>query len=310
MENQAVAPAVVRTRLYHAYSLWLFTFSDLKTIVGPKTAFGVCSGLCADIFGLPSKPFWLVLRRIPLVLLWTWLNLLPFTIDNQRQHLAIEEDRINKPWRPMPSGRLARQEAKQLVLVLYPFAILISLWLGGLRQCVILIGLGFWYNDLRGADKNPVIRNLINACGFLCYASGAMEVAYGEALRPVSNSVLVRWLGIIGAIVLSSVHSQDMYDQAGDSIRGRNTVPLVIGDWPSRLIIALAVFFWSCVGPWFWQVNRFAGVTLIGFGAVVSLRTMQMRSVGDDKKTFRLWNLWLVAFYCLPFIKSISSRRS
>lgn len=112
----------------HLYSLWLFTCSDLKTIVGPKTAFGILNSLCASAYGLPSKPAAVILSRLPLVFLWTWINLLPFSIDNQRRPKAIEEDRINKPWRPMPSGRvsMAKREFGCLRFTLSPLSLAAS----------------------------------------------------------------------------------------------------------------------------------------------------------------------------------------
>ncbi len=185
----------------------------------------------------------------------------------------------------------------------YPAAIVFSFFFGGLRQCVLLILLGIWYNDLSGADKNPIIRNFINACGFLCYASGAMEVAYGDVLHLTRDSLLLRWLGFIGAVFASSVHSQDMYDQAGDRLRGRKTFPLVIGYWPSRLSIAAAVLVWSYTGLRFWEMDWPACGPLVGLGAVVSIRTMMRRTVSDDKTTFKLWNLRLVVLYSIPLVK-------
>lgn len=299
-----------RSRYHQVYSLWLFTYSDLKTIVGPKTTFGLCSSLSAEMFGVSPKSTRLLLARAPLVLLWTWINLLPFTIDNQRQPLAIHEDSINKAWRPMPSGRVSPQQAKRWMLGLYPAAIIFSFCFGGLRQCVVLILLGLWYNDLSGADKNPIVRNFINACGFLCYTSGAMEVAYGGVLHLTWDSLLLHWLGFIGAVVASSVQSQDMYDQDGDRVRGRRTLPLVIGHWPSRISIAAAVLFWSYFGLRFWNIGWPASVPLVGLGAAVSIRTMTWRTVSDDKTTFKLWNLWLVVLYSIPLVKFWSEGRT
>ncbi|KAF6223097.1 hypothetical protein HO173_013310 [Letharia columbiana] len=77
---------------YDLYSIWLFTYSDLKTIVGPKTAFGIFNSLQASAFDLPCLQYSTALKRLPLVVFWTWINLLPFSIDNQRQPEAIRED--------------------------------------------------------------------------------------------------------------------------------------------------------------------------------------------------------------------------
>ncbi|KAL8709872.1 MAG: hypothetical protein Q9220_005488 [cf. Caloplaca sp. 1 TL-2023] len=305
MKYQTFLPGSLHALAFDIYTMWLFTFSDLKTIVGPKTAFGVCSALCADIFQLPSKPSQVIIWRTPIVALWVWINLLPFAISNQRQPAAIVEDAINKPWRPMPSHRLTMAQAKRRMLGLYAIAIGISLYVGALRQCVVLIFLGYWYNDLGGADKNPLIRNLINGCGFVCYTSGAMEVAYGEGLQLAADGLLTRWLGLIGAVVTSSVHTQDMYDKAGDSIRGRRTVPLVIGDWWSRLSIAAAIFVWSYLGLRFWNADRLQCAPVLALGLVVIRRTLTLKNVDQDRTTFKVWNAWIVALYTLPLMKSI-----
>ncbi|KAL8651747.1 MAG: hypothetical protein Q9210_003078 [Variospora velana] len=174
-------PTATASWIFHLRTIWLFTFSDLKTIVGPKTVFGLVNSLAAPEFGVGSSPEAAsLLRRTVIVAVWTWINLLPFAIDNQRQPAAIAEDSVNKPWRPMPSKRLTEQRARQIMFALYPVAGLTSCYFGGLRQCIALVALGYWYNDRGGADSSFVVRNFINACGFVCYSSGAMEVALGR----------------------------------------------------------------------------------------------------------------------------------
>lgn len=83
-------------------------------------------------------------RRVPPTFFWLWINLLPFTIDNQRRPASIAEDELNKPWRAMPSRRLTPAQARTLMLCLYPVALAASLALGGLDQCLWAIALGFW----------------------------------------------------------------------------------------------------------------------------------------------------------------------
>ncbi|KAF3764062.1 hypothetical protein M406DRAFT_339778 [Cryphonectria parasitica EP155] len=288
-------------------SIWLFTFSDLKTIVGPKTLFGLVHALSADVFNFDhfATPSDLrILLRTPIVLWWTWINLLPFSIDNQRQPSAVLEDAANKPWRPLPSRRIESEQAKKWMLALYPVAVLTSICTGGLRQCIALVFLGVWYNDLGGSDTHFLIRNFINACGFVCYASGAMEVALGRAL-PVSLTA-ISWFAMIGAAVLTSVHSQDMADQEGDRLRGRKSVPLTVGDEPSRWTIALFVSAFSILGPSFWGLAWLGYAAPVVLGATVAVRTLSCRSVMADKITFRVWNLWMVAMYFLPLIASRS----
>lgn len=291
---------------FHLRSIWLFTFSDLKTIVGPKTVFGVMNALSAPTFGIGTalEPTWL-LRRAVLVALWIWINLLPFAIDNQRQPEAIAEDSLNKPWRPMPSKRLTQRQARQIMFTLYPLAGVTSLYTGGFRQSITLMVLGCWYNDYGGADTSCIIRNFINACGFVCYSSGAMEVALGYTLP--WHAPLVRWFFIIGAVVFSTVQTQDLYDQAGDKLRGRKTVPLVAGDETARWITVIPIIVWSIFCPSYWNPHWGFGVAFTLLGYLIVLRCLTKRSVSDDKKTFRLWNLWMAFMYSLPLLKSTYS---
>lgn len=288
---------------YHLTTIWLFTLSDLKTIAGPQTIFGILNGFHAPIFEIAATSS-ITSGGMICTAFWTYINLLPFLIDNQRQPASIEEDRLNKPWRPIPSRRLAPQQAKSLMFLLYTVAFFASLCLGGLRQCVSLMVLGYWYND-RGGAANCFSRNFINACGFVCFASGALEVALGTTLP--MKPVLFKWLLVIGGVVFSTVQLQDMYDQAGDRACGRQTLPLLVGDATSRWMTALPLIFWSFFSPWFWGVHALEWMLFTTMGLVIASRTLTMREVSDDKTTFKIWNAWMVFLYTLPIISHIRS---
>ena len=285
---------------FSAYSMWLFTYSDIKTIIVPKTVFGVLSAISSSVFELPAPPLFRTIIRMPTVALWCWINLLPFAIDNQRQPSAIIEDSINKPWRPLPAARISPKAAKSLVLSLYPVTLITSSYLGGMKQSLTLVLLGIWYNDFQGSDTSCLVRNLINGAGFVSYTSGAMEVAYGSPITLTTS--LGRWQAILGIVVASTVHTQDMYDQAGDSARGRKTVPLVLSDGSARWTIAVALIFWSWACSIIWRAD-WGCVAPVGLGHIIAWRILVKRSVEEDKVTFRLWNLWMVALYALPSLQ-------
>ncbi|MCJ1237975.1 hypothetical protein MMC14_005962 [Varicellaria rhodocarpa] len=239
------------------------------------------------------------ISRLPMIVLWIWINLLPFAIDNQRQSKAIQEDSENKPWRSMPSKRLSQSQARSLMLTFYLAAWLTSFFVGGSAQCVLLMLLGYWYNDLEGADRSCVVRNFINACGFLCYASAATEIAAGYPDVSLNGSAW-KWYCIIGFIVFTTVQSQDLYDQPGDRLRGRNTVPLVLGDYLARWTIAIPVALWSGVCPMFWELGLAGYMAPTFIGTIVVFRTLSKRTIEADKLTFKIWNLWMVILYLLP----------
>jgi len=294
-----------KSYLYHIKTVWLFTFSDLKTIIFPSTAFGILNKLALSMQNRTtggSSDYLHILGSIPLVILWTWINLLPFAINNQRQPEGIKEDLLNKPWRSMPSGRISPKAAKNLMLVTYVLAVIASKILGNLVQCLTLIGLGFWYNNLYGADAGVIVRNLINAAGFICFASGAMQVAVGR--NESALELLGWWYGVIACIVFSTVQTQDMYDQRGDALRNRKTMPLVLGDAVARWTIAVPMVFWCWLAPWLWKLSVVGYVAPVTLGLTVAVRALKERAEAADKTTFRLWNLWMVSVYMLPLVKA------
>lgn len=299
--------AVVGMCTYHLHSAWLFTLSDLKTIVGPSFVFGATNALAVEEYTLEPPDAGLnraVLKRLPLVLLYLWINLLPFTINNQITPDAIQEDKINKPWRTLPSKRMTPRKASRLMSTMYLFALALSAITGGLKQAVSLIILGTWYNNFSGADRSCLVRNLLNALGYTCFLSGAMEVALGTSLP---NSVrLLQWVAMIAAVIFTTVHLQDMYDQTGDSTRGRKTVPLVIGDGPARWTTAFAMIFWGYACPRFWNPAMSVWVGSGGLAGIVAARSLMLTGVGDDRVTFWLWNLWMTVVFVLPLLSWVA----
>lgn len=282
------------------YSVWLFTFSDIKTIIVPTAVSGMVIASQPSRFALPHSASARIPLRLPAIILWCWINLLPFTIDNQRQLRAIKEDSINKPWRPLPAKIMSLKEAKVLTLILYPTAVYISYILGGLRPSLALVGFGHSYNNLGGSDRGIIIRNLINAAGYSTFVFGAVEAGVGGAI-PLTQPLTV-WLAIISLIVATTVHTQDMSDQMGDKARGRRTVPIVIGDTRSRWSIAILVLFWSVFVPSYWESTALGHTTILSLGCTIAKRTLWHQSIEDDKMTFRVWNIWMILVYLVPLL--------
>ncbi|KAF2176482.1 hypothetical protein K469DRAFT_733730 [Zopfia rhizophila CBS 207.26] len=274
-----------RSVLYRdVYTAWLFTRSDLKTIVIPKSFFGILGGLSGSALTTHSNVSgWDIVRRTPLVVLWVWVVLLPFNIDNQRRADAIVEDKINRPWRPLPSKRISPDRAFRFMLFCHIAAVGYSLAVGGLRQSLAGIALGWLYNGLGGADRSCIAKNAVNSLGYVTFSMGAIS-----------------WFGIIAATVFTTVQIQDLPDMEGDAVRGRRTVPLVMGSVYCRWSIAILVPFWTVAASLFWRTLSLPTVLCAVIGTTVAWRALNKTSMADDKLTFRIWNVWMVSLYSLP----------
>ena len=290
---------------HQLHTLHLFTLNDLKSILVPETAFGISSALAGPLLtSNPAPSMSGVLSRLPQVVLWTYLNLLVFDLANQRLPSSVVEDSINKPWRPLPSGRLSLAQARRLLLLSIPVLIAASFFVGGLEESLMMTVLTWMYNDLKGSDEHYVVRNLVNAGGFMCYACGTTRVA----IRPyrLSDVMVYQWTPLIGAVIFTTLQMQDMADQAGDAEKGRKTLPLVWGDGTARWSIAVPVMLWSLFLPAFWELEYWAWGLPLLLGMLLSGRVVLMRQVEHDKVTWKLWCAWALSLYLLPLFKDYS----
>ncbi|KAF2462589.1 uncharacterized protein BDR25DRAFT_248637, partial [Lindgomyces ingoldianus] len=285
-------------------SLWLFTYSDLKTMVFPSTAFALLYSFAESLSRSDDDPNTVIdylARRIPSILLWAWMNCLAFNVNNQRLPHAIQEDELNKSWRPLPSHRLTLYQASLLARVVHPITAIVSCIVGGgLAPSSLLAVFSYADNDLRYGDTTVMGRNVLNACGFTSFAAGALQVAIRS--HSPFDAEDTKWLTVITLVVFSAVHIQDLYDQVGDKAAGRLTIALVLGDHTARYTIIAPLVFWSGFCPTYWKASSIGYYVVGSLAIVVVGRLITLRTVEGDRRTFLIYNGWLVATYMLPLL--------
>lgn len=288
--------------IYHLCTLWLFTCSDFKTVIYPTITFAL-SNARADGFlqDAPSQSLSLLLLRLSLTFLWTWTHLLMENLANQRLPDSIVEDSVNKPWRPLPSGRISPEGTRDLLLCVIPAAFLLSCALSVTMPSVALMVFIWLYNDLGGADGG-LLRNVLNACGLLCFGVGATAIVAGVRVDQLTTCVQ-QWFVIIGIVITTTVHTQDLEDMQGDRARDRRTIPLIYGEAVSRWSIAALVLSWSIACPLFWGLKPLACVPPAALGGYLATRVVFYRSIEADKHAWKMWCLWMILLYLLPLLK-------
>ena len=113
------------------YIFWVFTKSDFFTFIVPNTSFGVLGALSGGsmlVSHEATSPLTVwpglatFLYRFALALFFNWWTCLIFDLANQNSTESIAEDKINKPWRPIPSGLVTQAQARQGMMVCIFFA--------------------------------------------------------------------------------------------------------------------------------------------------------------------------------------------
>lgn len=289
-------------------NIWLLTKDDIPTFVGPNTAFGISCALAGSALfdhGSSDRQVW---ARLPWVILFNWSNLLVFDLANQRLPESGREDALNKPWRPVPSGRLTSDHLRLTMLVCIPLVLALNHFVFhvGIECCLILI-LTWLYNDLRGGDENWILRNIIIAVAFGLYNVGSAKVAAGVGVSTAFGGhahltlLGMRWIIIISGIIVTTMHVQDLKDQEGDKERKRKSAPIVLGDKLARWTISIPVMLWSISCIWFWGFKNLTIIPL-GLGTVIAWRCIRLSGKGNDRRTWQLWALWIITIYLVPLL--------
>ncbi|KIM79190.1 hypothetical protein PILCRDRAFT_792336 [Piloderma croceum F 1598] len=269
---------------YHLITLLLFTKSDIKSTVIPLS-----------IFSLVAAPDYSS-SRIPHVIVWIWLHLLQFDVSNQT--LQPDEDKQNKPWRPLPSGRITLSHAVMLRWWLVPLCWAVSFYYSAtvLGASVAFAALTVLYNE-QHMHSHWLMRGLLNAIGFASFEVGGTLIAGSQPSNLDSNAILAICLSV--GIFLTTAHAQDFKDVLGDDLIGRKTLPIVYPVF-SRLSMPIALMFWSTALSFTWHTDRATSLIFLCFSTVVGGRFVTMKTILDDQVSYYFYNAWLAAAYILP----------
>ncbi|OBZ77606.1 Digeranylgeranylglyceryl phosphate synthase [Grifola frondosa] len=240
----------------HAYTLFLFTKSDIKTTVIPITFLALASAPHLDPTHILQTAFWI------------WFHVLQFDVSNQT--LNPEEDEQNKQDRPLPAKRLSLRTALILRWCLVPLCWALSLWysLETLYASIALVAFTILYNECATHAGHWLVRNTVNAAGFASFEVGATLVASKDPAYLDLTAILS--VCISAGIFATTIQAQDFKDVHGDRAIGRHTLPIVFPAIARHTILV----------DW---VTAFVFVTLALF---VSYRFLTFKTVPEDQVSF------------------------
>ncbi|RCI09639.1 hypothetical protein L249_4163 [Ophiocordyceps polyrhachis-furcata BCC 54312] len=278
--------------------IWALTESDWATFAVPCSTFGLLAAPSLASSD-PAPAFTQMLQRLPTVLVFNWSNLLCFNMANQRAPESVAEDGVNKPHRPLVTGLISSEGVRRAMFVSVPLTLALSHWLGTGQQAMAIHVLIWLYNDLKGME-DFVMREVLLAAAFALFNGGSLQLALGSQSR-VGRTGLA-WIAVVSGIILTTIQVQDLKDQAGDRLRGRKTVPLVLGERLSRGSIAVLVCVWSLVCGRFWALSATSTAMLLLLAGLVAWRVLARRGRREDLRNWHLWCVWLMCVYALPVI--------
>ena len=190
----------------------------------------------------------------------------------------IEIDRINKPNRPLPSGKISIKNAKRFMIIMFILGNIAGLILGFWSFAISLFvatALLFWYAyRLRHvALVGNMVVAFLSALTFLFATQ-----AFGDIKLGYVPFVLTFILSVIREVV------KDLEDLDGDRAHDSKTLPVVAGEAPTRVIAGIiAALFIPIVpipyvagmyGKWFFFLTMIGVVIPM---VIITIQLFQLR---------------------------------
>ena len=259
----------------------LKAYADLGrpfTLVAP--ALGFLSGAITAIGAAPREPWSLAALVPPLVgsLMAATLNAGNNALN---QIYDLEIDRVNKPKRPLPSGRLSISQAWVFTAVTYVLALVLA-WLvapGGRHECFWLVAVAVVCTFLYSVPPPRTKRLGIWANVTIAIPRGMLLKVAGWSSVKTIVGVEPWYIGaIFGLFLLGATTTKDFADMEGDRRGGCRTLPIQYGVGRAAWMISpsfVVPFAMIPLGAWlgvltgnFWLL-QLLGVVMTGYGIYV-----------------------------------------
>ncbi|WP_162946216.1 UbiA family prenyltransferase [Chitinophaga barathri] len=251
-------------------------------------------------------------QELPLFLLYSllyaWLYILTFCLSNQLA--GIEEDRINKPYRPLVTGLVTVKQTRYRLIAYNLIYLVIAYQLEIFWFSVAWIFVSLKLN-LFGWSDHWATKNLLGmTLGTVILFNVQWRIA--QLHQPISGETQLYFL-FLSLWAGFALPLQDMRDQDGDRKAGRKTLPIALGDQKARIVLAT---HFSLLSPFLFLAAMLTQVplpTLVGnvWGLIllalqvlihlaIAYRIIKYRNANSDHKTY----LCYVFFFCaaIPMI--------
>lgn len=207
----------------------LLEFSRPFTLVAP--ALGFASGAATAAGAAPREAWSSALILYPLIGL-TMAAVLNAASNALNQIYDLEIDRVNKPKRPLPSGRLSMRAAWWFTLATYAVALVLAWFVapGGRHECFWIVAAATIITVLYSVPPARTKRLGIWANLTIAIPRGVLlKVAGWSSVKTIVGTEPWYIGAIFGLFLLGASTTKDFADMEGDARGGCRTLPIIYG---------------------------------------------------------------------------------
>lgn len=165
-------------------------------------------------------------------------------------------DAINKPERPIPSGRISLRAAAIYSIALFTISTIMALVIGIIPGIIVILSAMLMFLYAYRLKKTCLIGNMS-----IAFLTGLCFVFAGVVLETVFLSVLLGFYAFLMTMAREIV--KDMEDVEGDSAEGASTFPIRYGMRTSSILAAIFMIVASLTSPLLFFIGIFSIIYLI-----------------------------------------------
>lgn len=216
-----------------------------------------------------------------------------YCFEAAHQVMSVQEDAINKPYRPIPSGLISLESTRRRWIISWLFVpVMMYVHCGESAAAYFALWLvGIFHSYVWPRPTHWIFRNAFSTWGLFFLLR--MENAIVSQEMP-QWTVRV-WADIASALYcMATIHVQEFHDVEGDRKTGRKTLAVILSPTAQEWLRTMtALFFVICGGVFFIRSIGHSMVLLctaaLHFVAtcVVAYRTTHLKTKFDDERTYR-----------------------
>lgn len=268
------------------YLFYRFCKSNSLATIGPGVFMIIRYILIYDV------NFDIIYKFINLIL-YNILYIYQFDILNQIK--GIEEDKINKPDRPLASRLINKKQAIKRYIIVSFLYIIISYKKLVFFESFIWFLVTILYNIVE-LDKNWFLKTLLMAPAIYTLISADVKILY--TINILKNMELLKKTFVLIIVGTMTIFVQEFRDVQGDLKINRITFPIKFGINKSRYYCSFLNVFGMIIINYFCFKNKeYLNIILNTLLLFISVRIVLKTKIIDDKITYDIWCVWYCANY-------------
>ncbi len=212
-------------------------------------------------------------------------------------------DAINRPERPIPSGRISLKTAGIYSTLLFAVAIIIGFIIGPLPGIIVFLSSLLMVYYAYSLKKKCLIGNLS-----ISFLTGLSFVLGGVVVNEILISIYLGFFAFLMTMAREIV--KDMEDMEGDKMEGDSTLPIVYGKRVSSIMAAFFMILASLASPvlYFLGIFNILYLLVLAVGIVIFLRgsvlILKDQSTQTTKKISKQIKIGMAVVFLAFFIGS------